>query len=159
MPEEHDRSRQQELTLDSDLAELERLRAFIDDFSDRAGLPEQTRYHLNVALEELVVNAMKHGGCSPREGAIRLSMGIESGEVQMVLSDNGGSFDPLQAPPPDIHQDVLCRPVGGLGIHLVRCLIPGIRYERRGGRNYLYMTKPICREGNTDACCNGDHSR
>ena len=142
MPELFDNPGEASIALNSGLEELERLRAFIDGFCGREGLPDETRYHLSVALEELVVNAIKHGGCQPTKDAIRLSMWMEGGEVRMTLCDTGVPFDPLQAPPPDLTQKLAYRPIGGLGIHLVRCLIPGIRYERRDGRNRLYLTKP-----------------
>ncbi len=145
MPGANDSSEPDVLTLDSDLAELERLRAFIDAFCSREGIPEQPSYHLNLALEELVVNAIKHGACAPAKGAIRLEMRMEAGEVQITLCDTGIAFDPLQAPPP-LGPSLLPRPVGGLGIHLVRCLIPSIRYRRHDGRNYLYLAKPIARD-------------
>ncbi len=163
MPEEHDSSGADVLALDADLVDLERLRAFIDGFCGREGLSHDTRYHLTLALEELVVNAIKHGGCRPGKGAIRLTMRMEGDEVRMTLCDTGIPFDPLQAPPPDLGENVLRRPVGGLGIHLVRCLIPGIRYHRAAGRNWLYLTKPVKSdssvrlEENTDAKRNGDH--
>ncbi len=166
MPEENASSGEDTLTLDSDLEELERLRAFIDGFCDRKSVPEDTHYHLSIALEELVVNAIKHGACEPLEGAIRLAMRMDGDVLRIILSDTGTPFDPLQAPPPDLTQNVLCRPVGGLGIHLVRCLIPGIRYERQGDRNYLYLTKPVERdsalvrqEWDADASRNGDYPR
>lgn len=164
MPEKRDSSGEQTLTLDSDLEQLELLHAFIDNFCEREGLPDQTCYHLNVALEELVINAMKHGACEPSTGAIRLAMRMDGGEVRITMCDTGIAFNPLDVPPPDLNQNVLSRPVGGLGIHLVRCLIPGIRYERHDGRNYLYLTKPVERdcalvseERDTDANGNGDH--
>jgi len=113
----------------------------------------------------LVINAIKHGACEPLSDAIRLSMRIEGGKVRMTLCDTGVPFDPLQAPSPDLTQKLPFRPIGGLGIHLVRCLIPGIRYERRDGRNYLYLTKPVnqdCafvgQEEDQDADCDGDHA-
>jgi len=142
-----DNSAGESITLASDLEELERLRKFIDGFCDQNGLPDETRYHLSVALEELVINAIKHGTCQPSTDAIRLSMRMEGGEVRMVLCDTGVSFDPLQAPLPDLTQKLPDRPIGGLGIHLVRCLIPKIRYERRDGRNRLYLTKPVDQDG------------
>src|SRR5574341_1146729 len=101
MPGKNDSPGADTLTLDSDLAELERLRGFIDEFCRREGLPEESHYHLNVALEELVVNAIRHGACQPREAAIRLAMRMEGGEVRITLSDTGLPFDPLQAPAPD----------------------------------------------------------
>ena len=161
----NDSSGEETLTLDSDLEELERLRGFIDAFCEREEVPEDSHYHLSLALEELVVNAMKHGVCQPRRSAIRLAMRMESGEVRITLSDTGVPFNPLEAPLPDLGQELLGRPIGGLGIHLVRCLIPSIRYERHDGRNYLYLNKPVkrdsClhREGDTDANRNEDRPR
>ena len=147
MPEPSDNPGGEAITLNSDLEELERLRAFIDAFCSREGLPDETRYHLSVALEELVVNAIKHGACRPSNDAIRLSMWMGGGEVRITLCDTGVPFDPLKAPPPDLTQKLLERPIGGLGVHLVRCLIPEIRYERRGGRNCLDLTKPVSQNG------------
>lgn len=131
------------LTLDSDLAELERLQEFIDAFCDRAALPEQIRYHLSLVLEELVVNTVKHGRCDPRDNAIHINLRVREGRVQIAFCDSGIAFNPLDAPPPNLGEDVECRPIGGLGIHLVRCLMPETRYERRDGRNYLFLAKPI----------------
>lgn len=142
-PEERGGPGEGTIVLDSDLGEIARLEAFIDAFCERESLPEKTRYHLNVAIEELVVNAIRHGACDPREGAIRLTMWMEADEVRMTLCDTGRPFDPLAFPAPDLTASLLDRPVGGLGVHLVRCLIPGIRYERHGDRNWLYLAKPV----------------
>lgn len=137
------------LTLDSDIAELERLSAFIDEFCALEGVPEETCCQLQIALEELVLNAIKHGGCEPKKGAIRLAMRNESGEVRIVLSDSGTYFNLLEAPTPDLTASLQDRKLGGLGIHLVRHLMPSIRYERRGGRNYLYLARPVNPESGT----------
>jgi len=131
------------LTMNSDLAELDRLGEFIDGFCDVEGIPQKTCHQLHIALEELVINAMRYGGCEPKEGAIRLSIQKKGNDVSIELSDSGGDFNPLDAPSPDLAKNLLDRPVGGLGIHIVRHLVTSIRYERRGGRNYLYLTKPV----------------
>ncbi len=152
------------LTLDSDIVELPRLEEFIDGFCVLKGVPEEICYQLQVALEELVINAIKHGGCEPKKGAIRLVIKVQHNKVSAVLSDSGVGFNPLDAPPPDLTTSLLDRPVGGLGIHLVRHLIPSIRYERRGNRNYLYLAKPVkpesgavSPEDETYANGDGDH--
>ncbi len=152
------------LMLDSELGELERLTSFIDAFCAREGVPEEICWDLQIALEELVVNAIHHGGCDPKEGAIRLSIRKDGGEVKAVLCDSGIPFNPLEEPPPDLAGNLRERPVGGLGIHLVRNLIPSIHYERLGGRNYLYLTKPVSAgsdtpspEENVNANGNGNH--
>ena len=131
------------LMLDSDIAELQRLEKFLDGFCTIESVPEEICYQLQIALEELVVNVIKHGRCEPKKGAIRLAIKKQGAEVCAVLSDSGVGFNPLDAPPADLTRSLLDRPVGGLGIHLVRHLIPSIRYERRGSRNYLYLTRPL----------------
>ena len=144
MPEEHNiSSAEAMLTLDSDLAELERVQECVDTFCDSAALSEQIRYHLSLVLEELVVNTVRHGRCHSHDNAIHIKLRVSGDRVQIVFSDSGIPFNPLATPTPNLAEDVGRRPIGGLGIHLVRCLMPEIRYERRGGRNYLFLTKPI----------------
>jgi len=131
------------LTLPADLAHLEHLSAWIDEFCALNGIPDDTHYHLNVALEEVVINAIKHGQCPPSADAIRVTMTLEGGEIHITIDDTGRPFNPLEAPAPELGGDIAARPIGGLGIHLVRCLMGSLRYERRDGRNWLYLTKPV----------------
>jgi anti-sigma regulatory factor (Ser/Thr protein kinase) len=143
MPEEQGSSGEDMLTLDSDLAELERVRQFTEAFCDRTALSQEMRYHLSVVLEELVVNAVKYGHCDPLADAIRIGLRLRGDHLEIAFSDSGIPFNPLAMPPPNLDEDLGRRPIGGLGIHLVRCLVPDIRYERRDGRNYLFLAKPI----------------
>jgi serine/threonine-protein kinase RsbW len=131
------------LALPGDLAHLERLSAWIDEFCALNAVPDETHYHLNVALEEVVINAMKHGRCGLAEDAIRITMELEDGEIRITVSDSGKAFNPLDVPAPDLGSDIAKRPIGGLGIHLVRCLMGSVRYQRREERNWLYLTKPV----------------
>ncbi len=48
------------------ISELERLGRFLDRFCESTGMPEEICYQLHVALGELVINTIKHGGCEPR---------------------------------------------------------------------------------------------
>jgi serine/threonine-protein kinase RsbW len=143
MPEREDRSRQETLTIDSDLAELDRLREFVDGYCGRVAVPDDIRFHVAVALEELTINSIKHGHCDPRSGAIQITLGWDGARLAIAFSDNGAPFDPLSVPAPELKQEIASRSIGGLGVHLVRCLMPEIRYERRNGRNCLFLTKPV----------------
>ena len=73
--------------------------------------------------------------------------GVSSGCVDtgllecMEVIDDGHAFNPLEAPPPDLSLPMEKRPIGGLGIHLLRELSDGITYERRNGTNRLVLTK------------------
>jgi anti-sigma regulatory factor (Ser/Thr protein kinase) len=129
------------LILPADLAQLEHLSAWIDEMCALHSVPDDAHYHLNVALEEVVINAIKHGSCDAREDAIRVTMTLDGDEVRVTISDTGTPFNPLDMPPPDLSGDIAARPIGGLGIHLVRSLMNSVRYERRDGRNWLYLVK------------------
>jgi len=129
------------LILDSDPSQLERLGEFVDSFCDRHQVAEESRYHLHVSLEELVLNAMKHGHCDPAKDAIRVGMRMDGGNIRIEIFDTGVPFNPLDAPQPDLGANIAERPVGGLGIHLVRCLMSDIVYERKENRNHLCLTK------------------
>jgi len=54
-------------------------------------------------------------------------------------------FNPLHQPDPEIGGTVLERPVGGLGVYLVRKLMDKLEYRREGGRNHTVLSKLVRR--------------
>jgi anti-sigma regulatory factor (Ser/Thr protein kinase) len=134
-------SMQEHLRLNADVAELERLMAWLDDFCERHQIPEEAHYHLNIAVEEIVLNAIKHGRCSPAQGAIGIGLSLSGSELDITITDTGIPFNPLDAPPPNLTASLADRPIGGLGIHLVRSLMDSIEYKREGGENRLRLRK------------------
>jgi anti-sigma regulatory factor (Ser/Thr protein kinase) len=134
-------STEEHLRLNAELGELARLTAWLDGFCERHQIPDEAHYHLNVVVEELVINAIKHGRCSPVEGAIAVALKLSGQELNITITDTGIPFNPLNAPPPDLTGSLAERPIGGLGIHLVRSLMNSLEYERQGGRNRLRITK------------------
>ena len=69
-----------------------------------------------------------------------------AGTTKLAENDDGRDFDPLSVPAPDLGAPLPGRPVGGLGIPLVRRLMDEMRHERRRGRNLLTLTKRSVRE-------------
>jgi serine/threonine-protein kinase RsbW len=63
--------------------------------------------------------------------------------VSMEISDDGIPYDPLTAPPPDLESDLDDRPVGGLGVFLIRELMDSVSYRFEDGRNHLLVTKAL----------------
>lgn len=129
------------LQLTADTAELERLHAALEAFAARAGLADETLFHLNLALDELITNTINYGfaGCdSPR---IRLHISAASGRVSVELRDNGTPFDPFtEAPQPDLEASLAERRIGGLGVHLVKQLMDSVAYRRENGDNCVEMS-------------------
>ena len=55
----------------------------------------------------------------------------------MEFTDDGLAFNPVAQPAPDLEADIGERPIGGLGVHLVRELAERVDYTRTRGRNIL----------------------
>jgi anti-sigma regulatory factor (Ser/Thr protein kinase) len=138
-----DPSTEDHIRLNAEVGELERLTAWLDGFCERHEIPDDAHYHLNVAVEELALNAIKHGRCSPAEGAIEVGLRLSGQELQITFTDTGIPFNPLNAPPPELTGSIADRPIGGLGIHLVRSLMNSVEYERAGGQNRLRLKKDL----------------
>jgi anti-sigma regulatory factor (Ser/Thr protein kinase) len=130
-----------EFTLDGNLHELGRLSEEIGAFCRAGALESNIEFDLNLAMEELFTNALRHGGCSGIAGAVRIRLQRTGNAVEAEFSDRGPEFDPLAVPLPDIAAPLGERPIGGLGLHLVRRTMSGLTYERSAGWNRITMRR------------------
>jgi anti-sigma regulatory factor (Ser/Thr protein kinase) len=132
--------------LRNDRAEIRRLAGLAEQFGRAAQLGDDEVMNLNLVLDEIVTNVLDHGfdGLAG-DAEIRLTLTREGDALTIRVEDNGRAFDPLQAAPPDLDAPIEDRPVGGLGIHIVRSVMETIEYQRRGGHNVLTMHKTIGR--------------
>ena len=67
----------------------------------------------------------------------------EPGEIAVLLEDDATPFNPLDAPPPDLEKSLEDRPIGGLGVHLVRNTMDSLVYRHEAGFNRLAMRKRL----------------
>lgn len=132
-----------ELTLNGELSELTRLAATVEDFCRERGLDAGIEFDLNLALEELFVNALRHGGCEGMEQAIQIRLQAASDGVRVEFCDRGPAFDPMLVPPPDLNAPLASRQAGGLGIHLVHGVMHDLTYRRSGEWNCVAMRRPF----------------
>ena len=98
---------------------------------------------LRLALEEAVVNVMEYAYPTGDSGDISLQVSSDGQSLKFVIKDQGGAFDPTMKELPDTTLSVEDRPIGGLGILLVREMMDSINYERTGGMNVLTLIKKI----------------
>jgi anti-sigma regulatory factor (Ser/Thr protein kinase) len=134
-----------ELRLANDLADLAGLADRVERFGADQRLPAGVVNALNVALDEAVSNAINHGYDTGVRGEIAVRLRRAADRVEVEVEDDGRPFDPLQAPPPDLTVPLERRPVGGLGIHLIKNLMDEVSYARRDGRNVLKMAKRLAK--------------
>ena len=130
---------QADLSLNGSLGELQRLTAAVAEFCAASGLRDDAEFQLNLVLEELFVNAVRHGGCEGLIDAACVRLRRVPGGVAVEFRDRGLPFDPSGAPSVDIHAPLAARQDGGLGIHLVREIMRDIDYVRDAGWNVTRM--------------------
>ena len=94
-------------------------------------------------MEEAVVNVMDYAYPVGLEGDITIRAQWNGQRLKFIIIDEGVPFDPTEALQVDTTLSVEERPVGGLGIHLVRQLMDSINYERIDGTNTLTLCKEI----------------
>jgi serine/threonine-protein kinase RsbW len=92
-----------------------------------------------LVLEELIVNALTHGGRQIESGVVRVHIDERQEGLMLEIYDNGDAFDPLVFPAPDLDADLDSRPVGGLGVFLTMQLSSSLSYERIDGFNHVSL--------------------
>ena len=136
-------SHENRITIDNDIKQISRLEGFVNGIASRHGLSATDASAINLALEEAVTNVVLYAYPKGQRGRIDLDSTFVDGHLEFALSDSGVEFDPTKAPDINVDASVEERPIGGLGIHLVRTIMDSVRYERKGGKNILRMTKNI----------------
>jgi anti-sigma regulatory factor (Ser/Thr protein kinase) len=127
----------------NDLTELERVGQAVAAFWTENGLPAELEGDVNLALEEMLSNVMLHGYPDGMEHEITVTLDRDGGALRVSIEDDGLAFNPLEAPAADLSGPLEQRPIGGLGIFLVRNLMDKLEYARRSERNLLVMTKRL----------------
>ena len=131
------------LTLNCDIARVPELNDFIMSVTERLGMDPSLTGQVQMAVEEAVVNVMNYAYPEKRNGFVTIKALSDGHELRLVIIDSGIAFDPTKKEKADVTLSVEERPIGGLGIFLVRELMDSVNYERVDGRNILMMIKNI----------------
>lgn len=139
-----------DLTLPAVAASLPSFQAAFDQVCTRAGLAAEIRNDLQVVLDEVCSNVFKHAYARTADqdtampGTLRLIVHRLPAAIELTFIDQGQAFDPLSLPPPDLTLPLDERPLGGLGIHLVRQMTDHQSYRHSPAEgNRLSLTKLV----------------
>jgi anti-sigma regulatory factor (Ser/Thr protein kinase) len=130
------------LSLPADMDHLLVLMDFVNSQAQAAGLDPQSLFRVDLAAEEVLTNIIKYA-YPQGEGLVEVACGVQGQNFVMEFMDQGQPFDPLAADEPELSDDLNERPVGGLGIHLVRQVMEQVSYQRQGQTNLLRVAKAM----------------
>ena len=131
------------LILHNDIQQIPQLAEFIETIADEINLDQGLAMSLNLALEEAVTNVILYAYPKGSDGRVDVEAIISKDKLKFIISDSGKEFDPTAAPEADVTLGVEDRPIGGLGIYLVRKIMDSVSYERTDGKNVLSMIKKL----------------
>lgn len=127
--------------LKNDVREVPMLDAFVREICSAIQLEEATATNVCLAVEEAVVNVMRYAYSEGSKGEIRVCAAATSDKLTFEIRDDGKPFDPTAAENPDITLSAQQRPIGGLGIFLMRRYMDVMNYKRELESNVLTLTK------------------
>jgi serine/threonine-protein kinase RsbW len=131
-----------ELALDCELSSLATMAHAVESYAADHAVPQDKTMDLILALDEVVTNLISHGGLTAGD-TIAVTIDLEDDAISAVVEDRGSPFDPLHDAPPHATGSLEERPLGGLGLHIVRTIVKELSYQRIDGRNLLLMRLPL----------------
>ena len=131
------------IVLPNDIQEVPRLNAFVAEVCEAVGLSQPDIMKMKVAMEEAVVNVMNYAYPPDTHGDVTIEAASNDVRLKFTIIDSGKPFDPTVKAEVDTTLSAKERPIGGLGIHIVRQFMDSINYERVGDLNVLTLRKKL----------------
>jgi len=111
-------------------------------FAEENSLSGRIIYDISLCLDELITNIISYGFQDKAKHTIEVQFHLKEHEIKLVFIDDGVEFNPeLKEDPVHLKHSVEERPIGGLGIYLVKKLMDIIKYRRVEDKNILTLTK------------------
>ena len=127
------------LILKPSMDDIGRLKPFILESAQSAGIDEKETNRLRLAVEEVVANVINYGEAK----GIVLQANKEKDQLVLTIDDDGQPFDPTQESNTDLSVPPDHRPPGGLGLVFLHQMTDGLAYQHTNGHNVLTIIKRI----------------
>src|SRR6476620_3703348 len=106
-------------------------------------VPEAVTYFGVFAVEELATNCIKYAYDDTSEHPLEVKLSLSDHELELTFVDDGRPFNPLLASDPELARPVHERPIGGLGLYLLRQMSERAEYRRQGRENRVTFRKSL----------------
>jgi serine/threonine-protein kinase RsbW len=126
-----------EVTIPSDLAEARRVQSLIEEALQASAYSEHDIFSIKLALEEALVNAIKHGNQMDPDKRVFVVFQVTTQRFDIRITDEGPGFNPEDVPDPTAIENIE-RPCGR-GLLLMRGFMTEVQYHGKG--NTVSMSK------------------
>ncbi len=132
------------ITLPAAVENIEAVTGFVEQELEKCGCPVKTKMQIVVAVDEISANIAMYA-YAPGSGDMTVCFGYNEtdGMAEVMFTDRGIPFNPLEKEDPDVGLPAEKRKIGGLGIFLVKKTMDDITYRRENGTNILCIRKKI----------------
>jgi GAF domain-containing protein/anti-sigma regulatory factor (Ser/Thr protein kinase) len=122
--------------------QLDAIREFAVQAAKDAGMDDSAIYAVELSMDEACTNIIEHAYEGKDGGEIECTCDSDVKNLTIIIHDHGKSFDPSNIPLPNLDADLDSRPIGGLGVFLMKKLMDEVRFEPMGeAGNVLTMIK------------------
>lgn len=131
-----------QITVLAKTIEVRTVSAFVDGILEKMNCPMKAQLEIDVAIDEIFSNIANYA-YGDKKGDATITVEELAGKtgICMSFSDTGAPYDPLAKPDPDITLSADDRPIGGLGIYIVKKTMDKVSYSYENGHNILTITK------------------
>ena len=133
-----------ELTLDATVENVRTVTDFVGETLEEANCPQDTRRQLSIVIDEVFSNIAQYAyGSALGTATVKAGLEEDGRTLVLIFQDGGMPYDPLSAKDPDTSLSAEDRPLGGLGVFLVKKLMDETSYEYKNSQNILTLRKKI----------------
>lgn len=131
------------LVIRNEINELNRVSCFVEEIGEEYQLAPDLVFSLNLVLEEAVSNIILYAYPKQVDKDIIIQTLYDKQSLIFTITDSGQPFDPTQVADADITLSSEERPIGGLGIFIIRQIMNEVEYQRVDGKNVFTLKKYI----------------
>ncbi|MDR2070897.1 MAG: SpoIIE family protein phosphatase [Treponema sp.] len=131
-----------ELKIEALSENLDRVMDFVNVELEKIDCPPKTQRQIDIAIEEVFVNIAQYA-YNPGTGFVVIRIRTGFSEIRLEFEDQGEPYNPLKTADPDISLSAEDRPIGGLGVFMVKKIMDTVEYRCEGSKNLLTLTKMV----------------
>jgi len=132
------------ITIEAKTDNLPEVLSFVDAILEENDCPVKAQMQIDIAVEEIFVNIASYA-YEPGSGNADINAEVSGETPEFIISfaDRGTPYNPLEKEDPDITLSLEERPIGGLGIFMVKKSMDKVEYEYKDGQNILTIHKTL----------------